>query len=477
MLSPRSLLQAATFVVAAPLLIAQSPPAGFSYQTLVDGPLQSATAMAFLPDGRLLLTERATGDIRLFRGGALEAAPWASIPVASGGSFAEQGLLGIAVDPAFLTNGFVYVFYTAPSGNENRIARLQENGGVGTNLTVLNPAGSIPAVLYHNGGSLLFGHDGMLYVGTGDALGGSNAQVLNDWRGKVLRFEVPNLTIPASNPFPGSAVYTYGHRNQFGLAVHPVTSAIYQTENGGALMDELNRLVPGGNFGWPLYEGIESPQNPSTVDPLVSYAPTTAPTGTCFYTGSHWPLQFKNTWFFADYNMNRLRMLTLNAAGTSLVSQSVFDTLPGAGYGVITGPDGNLWMLTNDSGGFGADEIGRYVHQNESLPSAQISSVSNKTLGASMTVCVRGVNGGIAVPWLSTSLHASPVPTPFGNWWVPAEAILPALPILTDERAYLGIAVPNSPTFLGSSIHLQAAVFDLTGTLTMTNPSQLVVRG
>jgi glucose/arabinose dehydrogenase len=477
MLRTHSVLAAAALSIVVPSLSAQSPPPGFTYQTLVDGPLQNATAMAFLPDGRLLITERITGNIRLFRDGALQAAPWATIPVNGGGSWAESGLLGIAVDPAFPTNRFVYVFYTEAGGSENRIGRLQENGGVGTNLTVLNPAGGITAQLYHNGGSMLFGHDGLLYVGTGDALGGANAQNLSDWNGKVLRFEVPNLTIPASNPFPGNAIYTYGHRNQFGLAVHPVTSAIYQTENGGALMDELNRLVPGGNYGWPMHEGIEVPQNPATVDPLVAYAPTTAPTGTCFYTGEHWPLQFRNTWFFTDYNMNRLRMLTLNAAGTALVSQTVFDTLPGSGYGVLTGPDGNLWILTNDNGGFGADELGRYVHANESFPSAQISSPSNKSLGASATTCVHGTTGGIAVPWLSLVRHQVPVPTIFGNWWVPTDALLWAQVIVADERVYQMLQMPNSPAFVGSSIHMQAAVFEPNGALTLTNPSELVVRG
>ncbi len=470
----RRLIAAATFVSFAS---AQSPPPGFTYQTLVDGPLNSATAMAFAPDGRLFITERTTGNIRVFANGALQAAPWATIAVAGGGTWAEQGLLGIAIDPAFLTNRFVYVFYTAPSGTENRIARLQENGGVGSNLTVLSPANALQSQLYHNAGPMVFGYDGTLFVGTGDALGGSNAQNMQTWLGKILRFNVPNLTVPSNNPFPGSAIYSLGHRNQFGLTIHPVTGKLYQTENGGALMDELNLIQAGGNYGWPNYEGLENPPNPSFIDPLASYQPTTAPTGTCFYRGDHYPLAYKHAWFFTDYNMNRLRMLTLNAAGTTVTSQIVFDTLPGSGYGLVSGPDGNLWYLTNDQGGFGADELGRYVHANEPMPSAQISSVSNKSLGASITVCVHAPNGTIAVPWLSTSQFASPLPTPFGNLWVQGDAMLSAVVVTQDQRNYLGLTLPNAPTFLGSSIYLQAVVVDAMSTLRLTNPSQLVIRG
>lgn len=468
---------AAFTVASAAPLCAQNPPPGFTYQTLSDGNLQSATAMAFLPDGRLLITERATGRIRLFADGALQASPWATIPVASGGSWAEQGLLGIAVDPAFLSNGFVYVFYTDASGSENRIARLHENGGVGTNLTVLSPNGSIPAVLYHNGGTMVFGHDGTLFVGTGDALGGSNAQDMQSWLGKVLRFHVPNLTIPASNPFPGSAIYTLGHRNQFGLAVHPATGRLYQTENGTALMDEVNMLSPAGNYGWPNHEGTESPPDPTCADPMAVYQPTAALTGTCFYSGSHYPLQYRNAWFFTDYNMGRIRMLQLNAAGTSVLTQTMFDQVPGSGYSVLTGPDGNLWVLTNDAGGFGADELGRYVHVNESSPSAQISSVSQKSIGASATICVHGGNGNVAASWVSLGQFPAPVPTVFGNLWVPGDAVLPAMLITSDGRAYQSLQIPNTRTFIGSSLFLQGVVFSVTGSITLTNPSQLVLRG
>jgi hypothetical protein len=169
--------------------------------------------------------------------------------------------------------------------------------------------------------------------------------------------------------------------------------------------------------------------------------------------------------------------VTLDAAGTSVLSETIFDNPPGAGYGFVNGPDGNLYFLTNDTGGFGADELGRYVHANEPSPSAQFSSVSNKTLGASCTVAVHGQNGDFTVPWLSLSRYGTALPTVFGNLWVPTDAILPTLAITADDRVYLGLQVPNAPAFLGNSLHLQAMVLSTGFTLTLTNPSELVIRG
>lgn len=475
LLGPAAVLAAACLPCAP--LAAQNPPPGFTYETLVDGPLQSATAMAFLPDGRLLITERETGNIRLFANGQLQSAPWANVAVHSGGPWAEAGLVGIAVDPRFPTNGYVYVFYTAPGGSENRIARLQDVNGQGTNFTVMTPSGAIPAQLYHNAGPMVFGHDGSLFVATGDALGAAHAQNPNDWRGKILRFAMPNFTVPADNPTPGSMVYSMGHRNQFGLAIHPVTGDLYQTENGGAWMDEINRILPGGNCGWPIYEGQETTPDPSLVDPLAFYHPTSAPTGCCFYTGEHYPAIYKNVWFFTNYNHNELRAVWLDATGSTVLNQAVFDDLPGSGYAIATGPDGNLWYLTNDTGGYGADELGRYVHASEASPSMQTMSVSNKTIGASVTVGIRAQNGSVAVPWFSQSKYPTPVATPFGNQWVPVDTLMHPQAINSDSRGYQMLTVPNLPSLLGLSFFGQAMVLDAQQQLTLTNPSEQTIRG
>lgn len=456
---------------------AQSPPAGFTYQTLSDGQLQGATAMAFLPDGGLLITERVSGNVRIFRNGQLQAAPWATIAVGTASSFTEQGLLGIAVDPNHLVNRHVYVYYTEPTLNENRIGRLTEVGGVGTNLTVLTPPGAIPADWYHNGGTMVFGFDGTLYVSSGDNYISANAQTLGNLLGKVLRYELPNLTAPANNPFPGSPIYSYGHRNMFGLGIHPVTGVLYATENGLALQDEINRILPGGNYGWPLVEGAETTPNPALVDPLRTYAPTIAPTGMCFYAGDHYPASWKNVWFLTDYNAGRVRAVTLDASGSSVQGEVTFHQLPGSGYGILSGPDGNLWLLSNDLGGYGADELGRYVHANETVPSVQLSAVSNKSLGGTVTGCVRSIDNDIVVPWLSLSRFPTPVATPLGNWWVPTDVMLAPMLVSNDARVYFPFSLPNDRSFLGTSLHLQAVSVFAQPTLWLSNASELVLRG
>jgi len=457
---------------------AQSPPTGFVYETLSVGGLADATAMAFLPDGRLLLTERVTGNIRVFQDGQLQTAPWATVPVNSGPPiYTEAGLLGIAVDPDFLDNRFVYVFYTDPSGVENRIGRLQEVNGVGTNLKVLSPNGAIPSAIYHNSGAMVFGVDGTLFVATGDALSTQTAQSLGDWRGKILRFDVPGLTVPASNPIAGSPVFSYGHRNQFGLTIHPATGDLFQTENGGGLMDEVNRIVAGANHGWPTFEGLETTPTPSLADPLEVFAPPIAPTGTCFYRGVNYPPAYRDVWFFTDYNWGDVRMLRLDATRTRVVAQDVFEDRVGAGYAVTMGPDGNLWFLTNQNVGYGADEIGRYVHTSAPFPGLHAMSTSNKTLDASLTVGITGKAGGVAAHWLSLARFGVGIPTPWGDAWVPPDVVSPVVLVGNDNRAYQSWSVPNDPTLLSVTIHLQGLFLSAQGLLQLTNPAEFLVRG
>lgn len=444
-------------------LPAQAPPAGFTYQTLTDGVLNTASSMAFAPDGRLFVAERTTGNIRIFSGGALQAAVWATVPVLNS-SASEQGLLGIAIDPGFLQNGFVYVYYTTPDALQNRIGRLQEVGGVGVNFTVLTPANAIPTggASIHNGGRLVFGADGMLYAGTGDRSVSSLAQQTTNWNGKVLRFEPPNLTIPANNPFAGSPIWSYGHRNQFGLTVHPVTGDVFQTENGQNTTDEVNRIVRGGNYGWPTYEGPEPVPDPNTVDPLATWSPTPDPTGTCFYSGTNYPANYTNAWFFVEYTAGLVRKLDLNATATQVVSQQVFDDLPGRAFDIQMGPDGNLWVLSNDGAVRGGDEIGRYVHLNEAQPSINIMSVSNKAIGGSVTIGCHGRNGDLFLPFASVVELQPPVPTPFGVQLVPVDIPLGVVFVGADDRAYLGLALGNNPALIGSRLFVQAARVDTT---------------
>jgi glucose/arabinose dehydrogenase len=480
-MNSRFALAASLLALAAARTGAQAPPAGFSYQTLIDNQISLGSAMAFAPDGRLFITERVTGNIRVLANGVL-GGNWATIPK-TGTSGSEQGLLGIAIDPGFLTNHYVYVYYTRTAGIvENVIARLEEVGGVGTNLTVLTPAGMIPSTTIHNGGRLVFGQDGMLYAGTGDRAVSSTSQDKLVWNGKILRFVAPNLTAPADNPFATDPsfdpfVYSYGHRNQFGLTVNPVTGGVYQTENGQNTTDEINRIVKGRNYGWPTYEGPEPVPDPATFDPIATYSPTPDPTGTAFYAGNNYPAEYDNNWFFIKYTANQVQRVILDAAGAALVSESQFDDLPGNGFDVLSGPDGNLWYLTNDTANVrGADEVGRYVHVNETLPSAHVTALCNKSVGGSVTFGYTGQNGDLFFAWIGLSQFGAPIPTAYGDWWVSLDLILPLLLVSGDNRVYRGVSVNNDSSLVGVPIHTQAARIDGLGAITLTNPASIALK-
>ncbi len=479
--SKLSLLLAALPLFAAPsVALAQSPPAGFTYDVVHQGLATDRwCSMAFAPDGRLFLADRVSGVIKYLQNGTLSGA-WATIPkVGTAGS--EQGLLGIAIDPNFLTNGYVYVYYTrAGTITENVVARLQEVGGVGTGLTVISPVGGIPSTTIHNGGRLVFGMDGKLYVGTGDRSVTTTAQNKSLLNGKILRMNTDG-SAPADNPFAtdptfNTLVWSYGHRNQFGLTVNPVNGDLYQTENGQNTTDEINHIVKAGNYGWPTYEGGEPVADPSTVDPLSTYSPTPDPTGTCFYRGNNYPAGYENDWFFIKYTANQLVRVELNGAQTAVTGQSNFDDLSGNGFDVLSGPDGNLWYLTNDSTSpRGGNEVARYVSSSEAFPSANITPVSNQIIGGSLTFGFTGANGDNVVCWVSATKFGAPVSTAFGDLWVPADLLFAPIAITGDDRGYLGISVPSLPALASIVIYMQAIHDPVATPMKLTNPAQITL--
>jgi hypothetical protein len=315
----------------------------------------------------------------------------------------------------------------------------------------------------------VFGRDGTLFVGTGDRTDPTTPQSMSSWCGKILRFAVPNLTIPANNPFAGSAIYTRGHRSQFGLAIRPATGDLYQTEVGDLLMDEFNRIVAGGNYGWPIHEGTENPPDPTCVDPLATYFPTTEPVGITFYTGTNYPANYQGSMFLVEFSDGGVRKLELDALGTTVQSQSMFDDLVQA-YDIQMGPDGNLWVLHNDTpGARGGDEIGRYVHSGAPTPGIQAMVTSNRAVGGAITYGLNGNNGEFMLAWISLIVLPAAVPTQFGPLWVPPDYIFGVNLILADERTYYPLAVPNLPVFTGQTMYAQGASLDATGTIRTTD--------
>lgn len=312
-------------------------------------------AIDFAPDGRLFFTER-PGRIRVIENGQLRPEPWAQIPVAHEG---EGGLLGLALDPNFAENGFVYIYYTYREGTRlwNRVARLREREGRGEELVVL--LDRIPGSTIHNGGRIKFGPDGKLYITTGDANVPSLAQEVGSLAGKILRLN-PDGSIPEDNPFPGSPVWSYGHRNPQGLAWHPVTGKLLSTEHGPSGLppqcchDEVNVIEPGRNYGWPHVFGIA--RDPRFVDPILeSGLSTWAPSGATFYSGDRLPEEWRGRFLFAALRGQHLQRVSLRAPDFTVVEST--ERLLVGEFGrlrdVVQGPDGFLYLATSNRDGRG----------------------------------------------------------------------------------------------------------------------------
>lgn len=263
---------AAVVFVVAGFLFPVAPIEQGTVEVLATG-LEIPWAMDFLPDGRLIFTER-NGGLKVLEDG--EVTLVSSVPVETQ---AESGLHGVAVDPDFALNGHVYIYYTYRSGEQvfNRVSRLteMERNVFGEERVLLD---EIPAARIHDGGAVAFGPDGLLYITAGDAGQAEYAQDLDSLAGKVLRIRKDG-SLP-ENPF-SSAVYSYGHRNPQGLAWDE-DGQLYAAEHGHIGNDELNRIVAGGNYGWPIEECDAS----AFVGPIACFNPTLAPSGLAYHEGA-----------------------------------------------------------------------------------------------------------------------------------------------------------------------------------------------
>lgn len=322
-------------------------------ETVVEG-LEVPWALEFAPDGRILVTERA-GRIRVVRDGVLEEAPLADLPVAT---VSESGLMGIALHPSFKASGFLYVCYTyRDAGGRllNRVARLTDAGGVAKGHRVI--LDGIPGARNHNGCRLRFGPDGKLYVTMGDAQVPDRAQDLNSLSGKVLRLEADG-SVPEDNPIPGSYVYTYGHRNPQGLDWHPGTGDLFITEHGPATDDEINILIPGGNYGWPRVLGVA--RDASYVDPILTFTPTVALAGAAFVTGDRLPEDWNGNFLFANLKAAHLHRVVLGPPEfrTVLSHERLFQGQFGRLRAVALSPDGYIYFTTSNRDGRGEPRPG-----------------------------------------------------------------------------------------------------------------------
>lgn len=346
----------ATLVLASVLAAAPWPAAsGAAIRETVASGLAFPVSFAFpaagpFPAGSILYAERLTGDLRvLVPGGPTPGARIANVTVLTNG---EQGLLGIAVAADFATLPYAYAYHTyrntTTGGAMNRVIRWWLGPTVPPGPAPVDVVlDGIPAGSNHNGGILGFAPDGTLFATTGDAGNSSNSQDNATLAGKVLRMN-PDGSIPASNPIPGSPVYTLGHRNVFGLAFHPITGTPYVSENGPSQDDEVNVLDPGRNYGWPI--GTGPLQNPRYADPILTFPAVIAPTGLAFSTGTRSPA-WRDSLFLGDWNRGVLQRISLGGPTYRVVTGTeVVDTFGGNGLlDVEDGPDGFLYVSTADA--------------------------------------------------------------------------------------------------------------------------------
>ncbi|MER7926740.1 PQQ-dependent sugar dehydrogenase [Streptomyces sp. NPDC096057] len=326
---------------------AQTPPAKGTVKVLrtVTEGLKSPWGLAPLPDGNLLVSSRDDGTITRI---AEATGRKTELGQVSGVSAAgEGGLLGIALSPDYASDHMIYAYFTTAS--DNRIARMlyepEKPAGeqLGAPDTVFK---GIPKGYIHNGGRIAFGPDGMLYAGTGESGQRGLAQDKKSLGGKILRLTPEGDPAPG-NPFPDSAVYTYGHRNVQGLAWDP-EQRLFASEFGQDTWDELNAIKPGDDYGWPNAEGKGN--NPKYHNPITQWHTDDAsPSGIAYAEGSIWMAGLKG---------QRLWRIPLDGTRTSAAPQAFLTGEYGRLRTVVSAGGDKLWLMTSNTDGRGTPKPG-----------------------------------------------------------------------------------------------------------------------
>ncbi|NHC13479.1 PQQ-dependent sugar dehydrogenase [Motilibacter deserti] len=301
-------------------------------ETLATG-LDTPWGIAFLPDGSALVSLRDSGRIVRVPAEGGGAEPVGEVAAASAEGTQEGGLLGIALHPDYPSEPWLYAYYTA--GSENQLARMRYDGGaLGRPQVLLD---DVDAAAFHNGGRIGFGPDGMLYVATGDGTDRESAQDDNDLNGKILRLTPEGEAAP-DNPTSGSPVYSTGHRNIEGIAWDE-SGQLWASEFGDQQWDELNRIEPGANYGWPQQEGEGG--GSGLVDPVVQWSTDEAsPAGVAIVGGAA---------YVAALRGERLWQVPLDGGEPRALFTGDYGRL----RTVALAPDGSLWLTTSNKDGRG----------------------------------------------------------------------------------------------------------------------------
>src|SRR5688572_11661979 len=437
---------------------AQTYPTGFQ-QVLVANGISNPTVMEFAPDGRLFVAQQ-TGALRIIENGVLLATPAITLSVNSSG---ERGLLGIAFDPNFSSNNFIYLYYTLSSAANNRISRFTMNGNTivaGSESIVLN-LDPLSGATNHNGGIIQFGPDGKLYVGVGENANTAHAQNLDTYHGKILRINSDG-SVPAGNPFTsGTAqrqrIWEYGMRNPYTLSIQPGTGRIFVNDVGQNTWEEINDCTTGGlNYGWPTAEGNST--NPAFTNPVYAYSHGSgigfgcAITGGTFFnpTTTNYPAQYTGRYFFLDFCNNWIDMLTLS--GGTATRANFASSIAGSPVGMATGPDGNLYFLSRANGAvykitFTGSTAPVITNQPQSISVSEGSQASfSVTATGTQPISYQWRKNGVNISGATSATYtiSSVVPADAGNYSV---VVSNSAGSVTSSNAALSVTPANqSPT-------------------------------
>lgn len=305
------------------------------------------TAMDFAPDGRLFVAEK-NGAVRAITPDGKASGP--ILTLSNIDASGERGLLGMTLDPNFADNGYLWVFYTRADARINRVSRFAvQNNTAGDERVSFEFPIAFETSTILNGGGLRFGPDGMLYISAGSTNNVAAANEQNSPQGKIHRVDPASFPArPApGNPDPASTIYARGLRNMFDFTFNPVNGWLYGADNGGDCDDEINLIVPGGDYGWHsdgLCEDNALPDNYPYRKPLLYFTPTISPTGITFYHGSVFP-EWKDNLFFCSWHIGKLIRLELTDDGYHLHKSERIETGidQSCRLDVLPGPDGYLY--------------------------------------------------------------------------------------------------------------------------------------
>lgn len=328
-------------------------PPGFTEKVIA--PDGFSTGLCLLPDERLLILDK-NGRIRMYKNGTLLSTP--TLTLSNVDVTSERGLQSAVADPSFATNHFIYLFYTRkdPVTNtfRNRVSRFTLTGDIAVDETIVFETDLLNAG-NHNGGTVLFGLDGKLYISTGENAVPSNAQSLDNVLGKILRINADG-SIPTDNPFfataagKNKAIYALGFRNPFKMYLNKTSGKIIINDVGQDSWEELNELKAGKNYGWPIVEGKRTTQTPPAnyEDPLYAYSHAVdnscSLTGGGFYqpTTQQFPSVYKDKYFFQDYCGGYIKYLDLAVANPTVTTFASGISFP---TDLIVDNAGNLYYI------------------------------------------------------------------------------------------------------------------------------------